>query len=658
MARKPAIEPADFNRFTFVSDPQVSPDGSSVVFVVTRPKRDKAKEEYTANLWIWRDGQIRQLTHRTGRCGLPRWSPRGGNLTFTYKIKDSLRLEVLPVEGGEARTLYSFEKKKVLGSFEGLRWHPSGRSLLFLSATKEVKEGESDVRAVDRLFYKLNEVGFFHDRRKHLYSIGVRGGRPKQLTEGDFDIGIWNAGAFDISPDGRRIAYAANTSAEADYSFVRDIHVMSAKGGESEQVTASKGPIYAVRWSPEGDRLAYLGHDLRKRLATNVGVWIVDADGGNVTNLTRDFDRSAGNHLNSDSRMASPDPSPIWAQDGQSIHFRATDGGSCHLYRVSTKGKVETLTSGSISLEGYSLSERQDVLAYTAMTSTSLADLFVRGDGGEQRVTKFNDRLLGRLHPKEPEPFEFKASDGRQLEGWILRGGRGRRAGVLEIHGGPRTTYGHGFMFEFQLLASRGLNVVYTNPRGSQGYGEGFAALIVGDYGVRDYEDLMEAADYVEERGWVDPGRFGVTGGSYGGYMTNWIVTHTNRFAAAVTQRSISNWQSFFGTSDIGYFFGEEEMEVLPWDDPAKFAEKSPITYVKDVTTPLLIIHSENDYRCPMEQAEQLYVALKRMKKEVELVRFPEESHELSRSGQPRHRVERLQRILGWFETHLPAKQA
>jgi acylaminoacyl-peptidase len=648
MSRKAPIAPADFNRLTFVSDPQVAPDGRAVAFVVTRPRRDKANKAYTANLWMWRDGRLRQLTHRTGRCASPRWSPNGRHLAFTYGTRRGLRLEVLPAEGGEARTLYAFERKKRVGAFEGLQWHPSGRRLLFLSATKEIREGDSDVRVVRRLFYKLNDVGFFHDRRRHLYALGLRAKRPKELTKGEFDVQ-----AFDVSPDGGRVAFVANTAPDADYTLVRDIHVMAATGGRSRRITKSKGPIFAVRWSPDGKRLAYMGHDLRRGLATNPAVWIVAAKGGKATNLTEALDRPVGNALNSDSRVGSPDPSPVWSAEGDAVHFLATDRGACHLHRVSLDGAAEALTEGDRSVEGYAFSDDRRVLAYAAMTATTLADVILRTDGRERRLTRFNDRLLARLRPKPPEPFAFPASDGERIEGWILRGGRGKGPGILEIHGGPHTTYGHAFMFEFQLLASRGYRVVYTNPRGSRGYGEDFAAGIVGGYGDRDYADLMEAADYVVGRGWVDGKRFGVTGGSYGGFMTNWIVTHTDRFAAAVTQRSISNWQSFYGTSDIGYFFATEEMASLPWDDPERFAEKSPITYVASVTTPLLILHSERDERCPMEQAEQLYVALKHLKREVELVRFPDESHELSRAGQPRHRLERLARILGWFEKHL-----
>ncbi len=551
--------------------------------------------------------------------------------------------------GGEARILYAFEKKKRLGGFEGLRWHPSGRQLFFASRTKEVKEGDSDVKVVNRLFYKLNDLGFFHDRWRHLYRIGLGQRRPTQVSKGAFDIT-----GFDVSPDGRQVAFGANTARDADYTFRKDLYVVPTKGGDPDRLTEGKGPIGAVRWSPDGQQVAFVGHDLRRRLATNQDVWVSDLEGG-ARNLTEALDRSVGNQLNSDSRAHGVELPLRWTPDGEALTFGATDKGSCHLYTVRLDGAIETATQGDMSLEGYSFSADHGVLAYAAMTDTTLADIFLRHDGVERRLTRFNDRLLARLKLRKPQAFRFEASDGHPIEGWVLRGGRGRRPGVLEIHGGPRTTYGHAFELEFHLLAARGFHVLYTNPRGSQGYGEDFSAWIVGDYGDRDYKDLMEAVDYAVDRGWVDPERMGVTGGSYGGLMTNWIVTQTDRFAAAVTQRSISNWQSFFGTSDIGYFFGEEEMEALPWDDPAKFTEKSPITHVKNVTTPLLIIHSEQDFRCPIEQAEQLFVALKRLRKEVELARFPDESHELSRSGQPRHRIERLERILGWMEGHIPA---
>ncbi|MFQ5918955.1 MAG: hypothetical protein ACE5I4_02770, partial [Thermoplasmata archaeon] len=429
-----------------MSDPEVSPDGRAVVFVVTRPKRDKKNKEYTGNLWIWRDGRSRALTHRTGRCGTPRWSPEGSQLAFTYGTKKGARLEVLPAEGGEARTLYAFEKKKRLGGFEGLIWHPSGRQLLFASRTKEVKEGDSDVKVVDRLFYKLNEMGFFHDRWRHVYSLGLRAKRPKQLTQGAFDVT-----GFEVSPDGRRLAFGANTDEEADYTFVKHLHIVPTKGGTPHRVLEGAGPIGPMQWSPDGERIAFLGHDLRRRLATNTGVWVVKP-GEAAENLTADFDRSVGNALNSDSRAHGVELPLRWTPDGEAVTFGATDQGSCHLYTVRLGGTIERLTEGEMSLEGYSFSADHGVLAYAAMTDTTLADIFLRADGGERRLTRFNDRLLGSLRLRKPQAFRFEASDGHSVEGWILRSGRGRRPGVLEIHGGPRTTYGHAFELEFHLL--------------------------------------------------------------------------------------------------------------------------------------------------------------------------------------------------------------
>ena len=370
-----------------------------------------------------------------------------------------------------------------------------------------------------------------------------------------------------------------------------------------------------------------------------------------------DFDRPVGNHLNSDSRVGSPDPSPVWDADDRSLTFLATNGGSCHIYTVDLIDRsVKAATEGERSVEGFSFSKDGNVLAYTAMDSLSLADVFVRDRKGERQITAFSDRALSKLVLSAPESFVFKASDGVNVEGWVMRpnGFRGKPAPtVVEIHGGPRTAYGHCFMFEFQLLAASGFAVLFTNPRGSAAYGEEFAAAIPKNYGDRDYKDIMESLDYLIKAGVADESRLGVAGGSYGGFMTNWIIGHTDKFKAAITERSISNWNSFFGSSDIGYFFAEEEAGGVPWENIQHYLENSPITYVRNVNTPVLILHSEEDYRCPIEQGEQLFVALKKLRKETVMIRFPEENHELSRSGKPRHRIERLGYVMKWFKEHL-----
>jgi dipeptidyl aminopeptidase/acylaminoacyl peptidase len=444
---------------------------------------------------------------------------------------------------------------------------------------------------------------------------------------------------------------------EADYSLVKDIYVMPATGGKPVKVTESKGPIEAVSWSHDGKKLAYLGNDLRRRLATNTGVWILPSKGGKADELTRVFDRSVGNTLNSDSRVVSPDPSPVWDAEDMSLSFLATNGGSCSLYQVDLERKVvRAIVEGDRSVEGFSFSKDGSVLAYTSMDSSNLADLYIRDGKSESKVTRFSDNSLSKLKLIRPERLVFKASDGVEVEGWRMKpqGFKGTPVpAIVAIHGGPRTAYGNSLMFEFQLLAANGFAVLFTNPRGSDAYGEEFAAAIPKNYGDRDYKDIMEAVDQFTKTGIADEKRLGVGGGSYGGYMTNWIIGHTDRFKAAVTERSISNWNSFFGTSDIGHFFAQEEVGGVPWENSQHYNENSPITYVQNVKTPVLIIHSEEDYRCPIEQGEQLFVSLKKQRKEAVMLRFPDENHELSRSGRPKHRIERLNQITEWFKKHL-----
>ncbi|MBX6724058.1 MAG: S9 family peptidase, partial [Dactylosporangium sp.] len=294
-------------------------------------------------------------------------------------------------------------------------------------------------------------------------------------------------------------------------------------------------------------------------------------------------------------------------------------------------------------------------------TFTSPGDLWtISLDGtGAARRTGLNDALFEETGLSVPEHFTYEGEGGQELDAWIMKPlglSEGERAPlVLEIHGGPHTAYGHCFFHEFQVLAARGMGVLFTNPRGSTGHGEAFTRACVGDWGGQDYRDIMAGVDAALKRyAWIDPDRLGVTGGSYGGYMTNWIVGQTDRFRAAVTQRSISNLYSMYGTSDIGFHFNRRELgEAELWEAEERIMERSPIRYARNVATPLLIIHSEEDYRCPMEQAEQFYVALKRLGKTVEFLRFAGETHELSRSGKPANRKERLERMAAWFERYL-----
>ena len=293
--------PADLKQFQIVSDPQVSPDGKSILFVITQPIDEGENGDYSSNIWKFSNGKTRQLTTGNEKKANPRWSPDGKTILFIssrkFKEKRITRLKTMAAEGGHARTILEFQKGKIDGKIKDPRWTPDGKRILFLSDLKRKKKTDSDVKVVTRILYRLNAEGYFHDRRTHLYSIKRTGGKPDQMTSGQFDVE-----GFSISADGNKVAIIANMTDEADYSLVRDIHVISATGGNPVKITNSKGPIEAVNWSHDGKKLAYVGHDLRRRLATTTGIWLAPARKGPGIELTMDFDRPVGNHLNSDSR--------------------------------------------------------------------------------------------------------------------------------------------------------------------------------------------------------------------------------------------------------------------------------------------------------------------------------------------------------------------
>jgi dipeptidyl aminopeptidase/acylaminoacyl peptidase len=349
----------------------------------------------------------------------------------------------------------------------------------------------------------------------------------------------------------------------------------------------------------------------------------------------------------------------VWDVNSANIFFHATVGGDCQLFKVSLEGDVSAALSPSVGVVTSYDIVNDDQAVLVLATPHSTGDVVVQNledVTNTEKLTDWNQALYSEIHLSTPENFHYKSTDGKEIEGWVLKP-YGFEEGkkypmILQIHGGPATAYGNGLHHEMQLMASKGYVVLYTNPRGSHGYGHDFVNAVIGDYGGMDYEDIMAGADYaLENFNYIDHNQQFVTGGSYGGYMTNVIVTRTDRFKAAVTQRSICNWHSFYGTSDIGFFFTEwQHGHADLWEDAVKLLEISPLHHARNVKTPTLILHSEQDLRCPMEQAEQWYIALKRLGVDTKLVRFPDENHDLSRSGKPKHRLERLQHLIGWFD--------
>jgi acylaminoacyl-peptidase len=643
-----------------VSDPQVSPDGKNILFTYSTVNMEENK--YDTHVWAMPVGgrEPRQFTFSAGNESSPRWSPDGKNILFLSnrpsegdkkdeKKKKKNQIFVMPAEGGEARQLTSLEE-----GVKGPAWSPDGKTILFLSQVfkGEKANEESDVKIIRRMKYKFDERGFFEGKYSHLFTIPTKGGKAKQLTDGEYDVenAAW-------SPDGKRMAFVANMDEDADMSFFKNIFAVPAKGGEPELVWKGEGPINALEYSPCGKYIAFTGRvieDPKLVWHKNTNLWVLPLEkGGKARNLTSGFDRT----------VADAQGLP-WSPDSKHVYVKFPDHGTTNVYRVSLEGDIEKVTDGRITVGGFSMDESGEVLAFSTSDAVTPSELWTKDKEGMRRVTGMNRELLKKLRISEPEEFCFTASDGVKVQGWIVRP-QGFRKGqkyptLIQIHGGPRSAYGFKLdsaEHEFQVLADHGYVVVYTNPRASVGYGEQFAGLISGHWGERDYQDIMEATDYVIKKyPFVNPDRTGVLGGSYGGFMTNWIVGHTDRYRAAVTMRSISNWYSFHGTSDIGWMTLPTHELINgkdPWDDPELCMEKSPITYVKNVKTPLLILHSEADHRCPIEQGEQLFIALKKLGKTVEFVRFPDEPHGMSRTGKPKHRVERLQHIVRWFDIYM-----
>jgi dipeptidyl aminopeptidase/acylaminoacyl peptidase len=707
--RRP-ITPADILRVASVSDVQISPNGSWVVYTVSTVADDKTIN----SLWLARAGtdaapytiNPQQPTRRNvpytdwedlrtaatpllpagWNASEARWSPDSTTIAFLSNRDDQDGIWIVKLDRREPLLVASIQSTNFFITYSGesYSWGPDSKRITYISATNETPEPSArkradDPRVIDRIQYK-SRTSLSDNKRSHVWVVDVERPEPRQLTSGGF-----YDQAVSFSPRGDEILFLSNHEADPDANNNSDIFAVDL-AGQVRQITDTKGCEYDPSWSPDGKWIAYLA---TKREVTTIDsvaedthVWVIPASGGAGREIEADLDRRARD--------------PQWSPDGRAVYFLAGDKGYTTIYRAGVDGgkvsrfslfvyegalggvfdiedsKFRTDASSTITavappfqIGAFSVSSRAQLIrngtdssypiAFTISTSVRPAEVwsFVGSGVPLRRLSSHNDSFVRSTRFVVPDEFNYQSFDGTAIQAWVMRGAGCREDRkcplILSVHGGPHGMFGWAFNANFQVYAARNFAVLYVNPRGSSGYGQRFSDGTINEWGGGDYKDLMLGVDEALKRySWIDPNHLAVTGGSYGGFMTNWIITQTPRFKAAVASASLSNLISFYSTS-LYQDLIHAEFGGFPWDNFELLWQWSPLRYVRQVQTPTLFLHGENDNDVHITQAEEMYMALRRRGVDSVLVRYPREGHGLR---EPKHRVDALERTLAWFEKY------
>ena len=627
-----------------VSNPQISPDGSQIVY--TRGWVDKMNDSRESSIWIMNADGTRNRFLVDGSS--PTWSPDGTRIAFTARGEPSgsqIFVRWMDDEGAVTQIT------RVENSPGSLRWAPDGESIAFtmsvdadegwrvsLPGRPEGARWTAEPKVVTRASYRRDRVGYVDGGYNHLFVVPAEGGTPRQLTDGD-----WNHSSGEWTPDGREILFSANRSETAELDWREsDIYAVEVASGAIRQLTTRRGMDGNPLPSPDGRRIAYTGADWNTDTYRNVGIYLMDRDGSNPRLISGEFDRQLAGDL-------------MWATDGSGLYFTANDAGSRNLHFVSADGGVRTVTEGTHLLGAGSLSRDGRTLVGTLTSFHEPGDvvsLDLRRPSDIRQLTHVNDDILAGVRLGDVEEIWYESVDGLRIQGWYITppdfDPSRKYPLMLSIHGGPHSMYTVGFNYGWQEHAANGYVVLYTNPRGSTGYGSAFGNAIKNAYPGKDFDDLMNGVDEVIARGFIDEQNMFVYGCSGGGVLTSWTVGHTDRFAAASANCPVTNWLSFVGTTDgIGWY---RNFEKFPWEDPSEHLRRSPLMYVGNVKTPTMLMTGELDLRTPMPQTEEYYAALKVLGVPTAMVRFNNEWHGTSRTPSNFLRTQLFLRK--WFEMH------
>lgn len=668
-SRRRLITAEDLLQFRWLSDPQISPDGNHVVFV---NKTVGDKNAYAQNLWMvsaeskstW--GQPRAFTNG-GRDRHPRWSPCGSMIAFiSARDKERPQVALIPAAGGEARNLTDFPE----GSVRDFKWSPDGTMLAvsfreqdpdWTSAAKKQREegGLTDPpRVLDDWFCRYDGDGYFNAQRYRLHIVDVATGKSRIIETRD-NLGFFS---YDFSPDSKQLAVTRNRDRLAHVRSWKDeiVRINIATGKITLVRNMPEGPKGNVAWSPDGRFLAYAGRiGLDDSYSTeNLELFVCDPVKGSPRSLTGSEDYCMMAVSIGDTSEAEFAPKFRWASDSRRLYLQIGWHGETHLATVLRKGgKIAFHTRGANAYQLGNLSKDGKRIAIVRGTTTTLDEVAVADVAAAKRsitqLTNLNGPLLRQLRLARIKSHWIPTPDSTKVQTWVMMPPDAKASrkypGILEVHGGPHGQYGIGFFHEFQMLAAQGYVVVFSNPRGSKGYGREHTAAIRGSWGKADWIDIQAVHAFMKEHRQIEKTRIGIMGGSYGGYMTNWAVGHTDEFRAAITDRCVSNLVSKFGNSDY-MALPDHYWEGNAWDRPEARWNASPIKYFKGVKTPMLIIHSEGDLRCNIEQGEEVFTALKLQNVPARMVRYPRStSHGMSRGGPPDMRLHRLAQITEWW---------